>query len=382
MTIVVKTSNPDNTNNPFSNLIADAPTGSTTLRVVDTTRINVDDYLIIGKEGTETSEVVKTTSITSPNEISVTALDNGHYSGEEIRVIRYNKVEVYRSDTQTGPQTLLATIDIQVENPLKETVYYDNLGDETKWYQIAFLNQVTVNRVYGDIFQGGTHEYASVQDFRMQTGFSQTDVSDEKVKWYLQEAYNHILHEGYVFIRGDLLNKMTTPTGETRFYFNYRYIADGDLNNLVDKNDLKVFEYDNFTETDITAQVASLNVLQGFITLNSGYPTSGKSVKAQYYIANRPLEELQFELKEASINSANWLVMREMGLNFTKKGVVSYSVDGISVSKTKSEFDKVMAEYERKYQYYIWIIKPMYVRGFKVGAYEAPTTISRFRGYY
>jgi hypothetical protein len=382
MTIVIKVNNPDNSNNTFSSLTADAPIGATILSVVDSTRLSVNDYIIVGKEGIETAEIVKITAISNDVTIVTTALANGHNSGEDIRKTRFNKMEIYRSLTESGAQTLLATIDIQVENSQKNTIYYDTLGDSTMWYQVVFFNNVSIERVYGTIFKGGVHEYATLTDFRMQTGLSTDDISDDKVKYYLNEAYIHIRDDGYLWFRGDILNNTTTPAGQTRWYFQKKFIADGDLNNIVDKDDLTVWEYDSYDQVDITAQVSSLNVLSGYITLNTGYPTTNRSVKADFYIAKRPIEEIQTHLRDAAINNAAWLIMREMSLRITKKGVNSYGIDGINVSKSKDELTKSMDEYLKKYEYHLSLIKPSYVKSTKIGGFEYPTTMQRFRGWY
>jgi hypothetical protein len=386
MGILIKTPNPSTSSGERTVLKLDANLNATVIVVADTTGLKLNDFVVIGTPGNITAEIVRITAVTPDVSYTVTALENAHAAGEPVTFIRFDKAQFYRSDTKTGSQTLLVTLDIAIENAYGETSYYDTVGDNTKWYQIAFVNTFNSDSVFGDIVEGGQHEYATVQDFRDISGFSQAEVPDDKVKFYLHDAYIHVLKGAYAFVRGDVLTKRTDPSSVMRWYFGRTprqgYIADGDLNNIVDVDDLKVWEYDQWDEADITAQVDVINVQQGYITFLPGYPTGTRSVKVDFYLARKPLEEIQEELKQASCYMAVWLAMKEIALRFTKNGVVGYSIDGVNVSKSRADFDKTMEDFKKKAEYYMWLIKPMLVTPWVTGKTEAPMTSTRLRGWY
>jgi len=383
--VEIRTPNPDNSNHARTYLNQDIALGAELLPVVDTSGFMVGQFIILGSQGAVTTEITRITGINPDVSLSVTPTENTHASGELIQMTEFNKIEIWRGNYEQDNYVIIATLNIDVRNPQNITQYYDTTGDQYKWYQVSFYNDYTQNRVFSSVFQGGLHEWATISDVRMQSDFSnETGYPDEKIKYALQQAYNSIVIDGFAWRRGDIMNKQTAcDNGETRYYFNQKFIADGNKDGVVDINDLTVWEFDCSTDYDITDQVLILNVLKGYIVLKDGYPTNNRSIKADYYFAKRPHAEIAGYLKEASVASAISRMMTQEQQLITKKGVTSYSTDGVSVSKSIGDYRQVIDDWSSRYKRYIWQIKPLYVRGVKVGGYEQPyATWTRFRGWY
>jgi len=383
--VEIRTPNPDNSNNPRSYLNQDIALGAELLPVVDTTGINVGSFVVLGAQGGVTTEIIRVTGVNPDVSLTCTPTENLHASGELLQVIHFNKLEIWRGNYEQDNYVIIATLDVNVQNPQNITQYYDTSGDQFKWYQVSFYNDYTQNRVFSPVFQGGLHEWATIADVRMQSDFrNETGYPDENIKYSLQQAYASIVIDGFAWRRGDIVNKQTTcDNGEVRYYFNNKFIADGNKDGVVDINDLTVWEFDCSTDYEITDQVAILNVLKGYIVLKDGYPRNNRSVKCDYYFAKRPHEEIAGYLKECSVASAISRMMTQEQQLITKKGVTSYSTDGVNVSKSISDYRQVIDDWSNRYKRYIWQIKPLYVRGVKIGGYEAPyAQWTRFRGWY
>jgi len=205
--------------------------------------------------------------------------------------------------------------------------------------------------------------WVTEQEFRDLTGFTTVEVSSSEISTFFLLSEKQIKVDGFRFRRGERANKDSYG----RYFVNRIYFADGNLDNSVDVTDIRVWEYDYTTMDDISAQVDTIDVRRGFFTLKDGYPTSGKTVMADYHYASRPLEEIKDQLKLASLFYASYLVLKKIRNNNTKSGIVSYSIGDMSISKSQNDFDKQINEELGKYRAQIDYIKPVLLVGFTEG---------------
>lgn len=119
--------------------------GVSAVLVKNTNKFANNQKVLVGSMGRERSEIMTVTStgLTSTN-LPFTANTNfPHDADDPVFVLDYDKVRIYRSTTgQNGVYTLLATVDIDVDNPDNATYYDDVNALQTYWYQVAYYDSV------------------------------------------------------------------------------------------------------------------------------------------------------------------------------------------------------------------------------------------------
>jgi len=134
--------NPDLSTTQRTKLTASIAKTGTALAVQNSTGFVADDYVVVGNMGNETTELRKVASAANINLITVDALVMDHPVNTLVSKIDYNQIKVYSSATQSGTYSLLATIDITVDNPAG-TRYDDAAGTSSTWYKVKYFNSTT-----------------------------------------------------------------------------------------------------------------------------------------------------------------------------------------------------------------------------------------------
>lgn len=137
--------NPQTVNLAYTQISSAVSAGSTTLKIDNTEGFTANDYVIIGEEGTETAELIKISTVTSPNTLTLaSALTFAHSVDEPVRMTTVNKIKFYGdTDSTIEAANLLATVDIAVDSPRKETLYFHTSGDDTYYYKYTYYNSTT-----------------------------------------------------------------------------------------------------------------------------------------------------------------------------------------------------------------------------------------------
>lgn len=123
------------------------------------------DPILIGEMGTDNAEVKAVNAVvTTGNALTVTTTTFPHNADEPVIKLRYNQVKFYRSTTTaTGSYSLLATVDMDVDNVDLETTYDDTTGSSSYFYKVSFYNSVTtVESQQSDSVQGSGYTRNSV----------------------------------------------------------------------------------------------------------------------------------------------------------------------------------------------------------------------------
>lgn len=120
-------------------LTADAEAGDGALTVANITNFAKNQILLIGDPGNQNSEIIKTSSVTSPAGTNITLNANltfAHTANTPVVTMYYDKVEISTATTTTGSKTILDTIFIpanelvtQLNDPIANTGYYF-----ARWY--------------------------------------------------------------------------------------------------------------------------------------------------------------------------------------------------------------------------------------------------------
>lgn len=120
------------TNRPRTYITKAVSSGATTISVrgISLSEWTENDYVIVGEIGAQNAELAQVTAdATDANEISIQRAGGGglkfnHSIDEPVYRIDYNQIKVYRSETESGTKTLLATVDI---TPNAFETRYDDL---------------------------------------------------------------------------------------------------------------------------------------------------------------------------------------------------------------------------------------------------------------
>lgn len=138
--------NPDVSRYEKTFISAEVTSGATTVNVKNTNNFTAGDVVLIGSMGREKSETTSIASVTDKTITFTTALKFSHNSDDPVYVMEDDQIRFYRSTSgQNGVYSLLATIDVDVDNADKTTRYTDDNSMTDYWYQTAFYSSVSEN---------------------------------------------------------------------------------------------------------------------------------------------------------------------------------------------------------------------------------------------
>ncbi len=137
--IELKLEHPQLEGNPNTILTEQANAGATSISVANNSGFSANDFIVIGNSGSEFTEIVRISSLSGNNTINLaTALKFSHYYSSPVTLIYYDKIEIERAISKEGPYTLIATIDIAIDEDF--TTFRDENGDIDKFYRVRYKN--------------------------------------------------------------------------------------------------------------------------------------------------------------------------------------------------------------------------------------------------
>jgi len=260
--------------------------------------------------------------------------------------VTYDKTYIYRADSKTGTYTQIAVQDIS------DNVYFDKEGTTSHWYKIRYYDsQNDVWSSYSEPLQGGTfYGYCSIDDIRMISGLTSSEISDSQLYDLLEFAMAQLNSDINVKIVREKIEwlddvRENKINGENKTYY-VKYWKDyyiGDLNNdgTVNTDDVIVYQVDaNDVETQLT--VSSVSPEEGKFELASA-PESTVELYVTY--ARAPLDEQTphplIKLACAQLTAA---------LAFTRldaKKLRSFRVGKIAVTKQSDAYNIFYNQYRR-----------------------------------
>lgn len=137
---------------------------STSLTVKNTNNFDTDQAVLVGAMGSERAEIITTDGVTHPDIISIDGTTNfAHNADDPVYLMRYNKVQFWRSSTVNGTYSLVATVDIDVDNADKLTRYDDSGGSATDYYKIKYSNSISSDvSEFSDPIRGDGYEALTI----------------------------------------------------------------------------------------------------------------------------------------------------------------------------------------------------------------------------
>jgi phage gp36-like protein len=202
---------------------AAAAGSSVTIAVVNGANFSINDYVVIGQEGSLVAEMQQVTAVTATS-ITVATLSLAHDVDEPVTQYRYNNRKFYGSVTSTGSYTELTAYgspaQIDVNNP--QGTYLEYTGTEgylyfkSTYWNTTTTTETDINDATAVLADESTR-YTSLYAIRVQAGLTENPyIDDGQIEIYRKRAENEI--NSYIYQRYVLpLQNMTTQLPEVPF---------------------------------------------------------------------------------------------------------------------------------------------------------------------
>jgi hypothetical protein len=125
--------------------------------VKNSDRFAADDRIMIGEMGQEKTEVVTVSAVASDGQtLTIGATEFSHEADTPVYKLRFDQARFYRSTTtSTGTYTLLATVNLDVDNANLSTLYDDDQGQTTYYYKMTVYHSIsTLESAFSDPIGG------------------------------------------------------------------------------------------------------------------------------------------------------------------------------------------------------------------------------------
>jgi phage gp36-like protein len=167
-------------------LNADASAGSSVaLTILSNDNIGVNDYVVIGQEGSETAELQQVSTVIGNTGITVGVLKFTHKANEPVTKYRFNKRKFYGATSKTGSYTELTGDGspklIQVDDPQGTILEYT--GSTYTFFKATYFNSTTNDET--DIEDAEAVEadesirYTSIYNIRKAAGMVDNEYLDD-----------------------------------------------------------------------------------------------------------------------------------------------------------------------------------------------------------
>lgn len=162
-----------------SSLAVAVDPSATSLTLFNNDTIAANDYLLIGRPGSETAEIRQISGVTGATIATTDAITLHHEYNTPVIVLRANKLKVYTAPNVNGSQpadgafsTLLATVTINPDQ--LETSYIDASGSSSLWYKYSYFNSTSSYESAMStvaVRGGNAGNYTTVEAIRDESGF-------------------------------------------------------------------------------------------------------------------------------------------------------------------------------------------------------------------
>lgn len=180
------------------------PGSNVVIPTINANDYNVNDYIVIGVEGSEAAELQKITAVAGQN-VTVAVLKFNHFADEPIVKYRYNARKFYGSTTQTGTYAELtgygSPVTIQVNDPQGTILEYTG-GEGYLYFKATYWNtQTSEETSIADaeaVLANEATRYCSIYAIRKQAGLTNNPfITDGIIETYRKRAENEV--KSYIF---------------------------------------------------------------------------------------------------------------------------------------------------------------------------------------
>lgn len=144
--MIIQALNPSTSDLEQTYLTSPSSAGVTELAVINNHNFSNNDRVLIGEMGSETAEIRTVSSVTDKDTVTLSAAtDFAHSTDTPVYILQFDQVKFYRSTTGvSGSYSVLATVDMDVDNDEKKTYYDDTAGLSSYYYKISLFHSVSL----------------------------------------------------------------------------------------------------------------------------------------------------------------------------------------------------------------------------------------------
>jgi hypothetical protein len=163
----------------WSNIAVAVAASSTTTTLFNNDNIAANDYMLLGRPGSETGELQQVASVSGVTIVTTDPLSFDHEYNADVTILRSNQFKIFRASNVNGSVpddaafSVIDTIDIDIGKV--ETTYIDPTGSDSFWYKSARFNSTTNEMAPLSESQavrgGNAGNYTTVEDVRKEAGF-------------------------------------------------------------------------------------------------------------------------------------------------------------------------------------------------------------------
>lgn len=183
-------------------LDADVSAGANvTLTLLNNDGLSQNDYIVIGREGSEKAEMqLINAAVSAGTDVQVATLKFAHKKGESVTFYRYNQRKFYGALTATGTYNELTTDgspkDIQVDDPQGTILEYTG-AEGYLFFKSTYYNSTTTDETGTDdseaVEADESKRYTSIFQIRVQAGLTENPyINDSRIERKRKQAESEI----------------------------------------------------------------------------------------------------------------------------------------------------------------------------------------------
>ena len=187
MAVILIINNDSENRGEKTRLNAAQSAAGTALELENSQGILANNFICLGREGAEQSELKKVDSVNADqkNIVLAAATKFVHKKFEEVTKFFYDQRKIYRKLASEGSYSLIATKDIEIDRP-EGTIYEDATGAITALYKATYYNSQTAVETSIDdavaMYGGGGTHYCDLSEIREEAGFNNNDnITEERI---------------------------------------------------------------------------------------------------------------------------------------------------------------------------------------------------------
>lgn len=197
--------------------------GVTTLPVKNNDRFIAGRRALIGRMGSERSELVTLGTISTDKlSVTVSATQFEHNADDPIFLLDWDQIRFYRRTSAGGSSILLQTYDIDVDNYEQVTRWDDTAALASYYYQTSFYNSITLAE-------------SDLSDVVQATGYdinSAGNIVDQVVRRVRDTSFNVLTMEEYLDVMNEVGSDLITQA-QKPYVFLKKTVT---LNTVADQN--------------------------------------------------------------------------------------------------------------------------------------------------
>ncbi len=206
--------------------------------------------------------------------------------------------------------------------------------------------------------------YISRQRFKEITQFDTTFIDECLVDDALARAADVVRHSlflkrVYEFTSPDDKFRIETPVGD--------YTGDG----LVDEGDINVFEFDSEDyidpEIDRNNKILNFNPKYGYIVMDGLYPTNGRKLIIESYIARFDNKTMKLHLPKLVQLLATLSIFETIPISKLQEGITSWNLNGVNVTFDLNSISAIKESIKKEIEQKFYYLKPIISDKTKLG---------------